>query len=339
MSYGATVYEIFIASPSDVMKERDILVEEIFNWNRENSKETKKVLMPVRWEDDTYSTVDTQEVQEYINDQIKNESDLVIGIFHAKLGSPTKNSRSGTIQEIEEHVDARKPAMLFFSNADIPRNLITSGEDQSKKVEEFKNEIGKRALYKSYNNIEEFRSLAKKQINKMVRGNSYFKKNLKEESPNVMSLASPSEQIKSGTELFSTSNKSFKQMKLEAMAEELEKRGVKKVLEPPKINENTDSLFDKSEEIVDSMDKRERVLLKLASTGEGEIINLKTKNGGIKIGEQLMASVNDNKSFAFAKDALEKLVDKKLIEDRTGNERTYYVTKKGYQIAEKLPNY
>ncbi|ONG98985.1 hypothetical protein BKK39_09220 [Bacillus cereus] len=38
MSYSSTVVEVLIASPSDVLKERELVTQAIYEWNASNSK-------------------------------------------------------------------------------------------------------------------------------------------------------------------------------------------------------------------------------------------------------------------------------------------------------------
>ena len=49
MSYKANVYNVMIASPSDVAKERTKVVEALAEWNRHNTAERKCVFLPLRW--------------------------------------------------------------------------------------------------------------------------------------------------------------------------------------------------------------------------------------------------------------------------------------------------
>ncbi len=50
MSYEALVYNVMIASPSDVNEERQTIREAIFEWNYKHSITTRMVLIPLGWE-------------------------------------------------------------------------------------------------------------------------------------------------------------------------------------------------------------------------------------------------------------------------------------------------
>ena len=49
MSYRADVYRVMIASPGDVLAERQIAREVIHEWNSVHSVDRRIVLMPVGW--------------------------------------------------------------------------------------------------------------------------------------------------------------------------------------------------------------------------------------------------------------------------------------------------
>src|SRR5947209_17298538 len=99
MSFAARVFRVLIASPSDVTDERDIAVKTIQEWNDLHSPGRQVVLLPLRWE--THSAPEYgRRPQEVINRQIVDHSDLLIGIFWTRIGSPTGEADSGTLEEI-----------------------------------------------------------------------------------------------------------------------------------------------------------------------------------------------------------------------------------------------
>jgi hypothetical protein len=58
------------------------------------------------------------------NDQLVDDADILIGLFKARIGTPTGISASGTIEEIDRLVAAGKPVMLYFSTGPIPHNHV-----------------------------------------------------------------------------------------------------------------------------------------------------------------------------------------------------------------------
>lgn len=69
LSFKALVYEIVIASPSDLQKDRKAVKEAILQWNSNHSKDYNIVFHPVMWETDTIPEMNIRP-QESINKQI-----------------------------------------------------------------------------------------------------------------------------------------------------------------------------------------------------------------------------------------------------------------------------
>lgn len=151
MSYQATVYRIFIASPKDVVKEREAIPKVIYSWNATNSLYYKVILEPVKWETHATPEMDDKGAQEIINKQLVRKCDILIGVFRMRIGTPTSEAESGTLEEIEEFQKAGKPIMLyFFSRAQTPESKEI---DQYNRLLHFKGKI--KGLVYSYKSLEE----------------------------------------------------------------------------------------------------------------------------------------------------------------------------------------
>jgi hypothetical protein len=160
--FKANVLEVFIASPSDVQLERKIVSEILDDWNIINSKSKKVVLRSLSWENDIYSSMSQGRAQEDINKQILEHADLLIGIFWTKIGTPTGNYISGSVEEIEKHIDTGKPTMLFFS--DVPVRFDSVDNDQYTKMKEFRKWCMDKGLVNTYESNEEFSNIFRKQL-------------------------------------------------------------------------------------------------------------------------------------------------------------------------------
>jgi hypothetical protein len=118
MPYSARVFSILIASPGDVEQERKIVAEVIHEWNDLNAREKSLVLLPLRWE--THSSPELgMRPQAVINRQVVDQCDMVVGVFWTRLGTPSGEAASGTVEEIERAGFAGKIIMLYFSNAKV----------------------------------------------------------------------------------------------------------------------------------------------------------------------------------------------------------------------------
>src|SRR5688572_30782114 len=116
--YQARVVKVMIASPSDVAPEREAARDVIRRWNDLHAEERKVVLMPIGWE--THSRPDLSDrPQAIINKQVLKGCDVLVGIFWTRIGTATGAAVSGTVEEINEHVAAGRPAMIYFSTAPV----------------------------------------------------------------------------------------------------------------------------------------------------------------------------------------------------------------------------
>lgn len=158
--FQANVYKIMIGAPSDINEEVDIVMNVIYGWNSINAETHKTVLLPLHWSISTYPSTGIHP-QKAINQQVVNKSDLLICIFGAKLGTPTENAESGSVEEIEEHLKAGKPVMIFFKNI---ININDIDIEQISRLKKFKEKIGQSALYAEYTDIGEFKQILEKKL-------------------------------------------------------------------------------------------------------------------------------------------------------------------------------
>jgi len=154
MPHDAKVVNVVIAGPSDVANERHLVDDVVREWNSINSEDKRIVLMPISWETDASPGMGKR-AQEIINEQVVQRGDVLVAIFWTRLGSPTGDSRSGTVEEIEKHLEAGKPAMIYFSAA--PVRLDSVDEQQYQALKEFRRECEQRGLIATYESLTEFR--------------------------------------------------------------------------------------------------------------------------------------------------------------------------------------
>lgn len=166
MAYEAKVFRILIASPSDVVDERDIAVKTIQEWNDLNSPERRIVMLPLRWETHSAPEYGTRP-QEVINRLVVDHCDLVIGVFWTRVGTPTGIAESGTLEEIERVANQGKPVMLYFSQVRQDPNSIDL--TQLAKLRDFRQKILPKALVESFTSQIEFRDKLSKQLEIQLR--------------------------------------------------------------------------------------------------------------------------------------------------------------------------
>lgn len=154
-----------IASSSDVAEERKIIREIIANWNDIHSESNKKVLLATGW--DTHSTPGMEgTAQEIINEQVLSKADILVGVFWTRLGTETKDFDSGTVEEIERHIEAGKPAMVYFSDKAVKPSEID--QEQYQNVLDFKQSLQSRGKYETYTDEADFRKKFDKHLQKKI---------------------------------------------------------------------------------------------------------------------------------------------------------------------------
>ena len=127
--------------------------------------------MPVGWE--THSVPEMGDrPQAIINKQMLHDCDLLVGVFWTRIGTTTGDYASGTVEEIEEHLKAGRPAMLYFSSAPVMPDSVDP--DQYGRLREFRQSCQSRGLYEPYADVQDFRNKFYRQIQLSLNRDNYF---------------------------------------------------------------------------------------------------------------------------------------------------------------------
>lgn len=169
MPFTANVFNVLIASPSDVPNEREAIAASLHEWNALNAKETGKVLLPVMWESHSAPAMGDRP-QGIINDQVVRSCDMLIGAFWTRLGSPTGVEDSGTVEEVKWFLKHSKPVMLYYSKA--PCDMDSIDPAQLAKLKEFKASIRDKGIQEQYTSVDELKQKLSRQLTIVMRGMS-----------------------------------------------------------------------------------------------------------------------------------------------------------------------
>lgn len=165
MSYDAKVFQILIASPSDVQAERELLRDLVLDWNAVHSRTAGCVLLPVMWE--THSTPEMgEEPQEILNRQFVDTCDALIGIFWTRIGTPTSSAASGTVEEINRIHAAGKPVMLYFSKRKPEQGMID--QEQWREVKSFRDECMQHGIIGSFTSRDDLKDAVSRHLVKLA---------------------------------------------------------------------------------------------------------------------------------------------------------------------------
>lgn len=161
--------KVLIASPKDTKKECDIIIHEINEWNNTNCEKTEFVFIPKHWRQDCYPEIcASSSPQSVTNSQIVNNADLLIALFWTRVGTPTDDYISGTVEEIETFLKYNKPIMLYFSSKKInPQEIDTK---QLNKLNKIKSKYQKQGIVGTFSTIANFKKLLMKHLSKIVEG-------------------------------------------------------------------------------------------------------------------------------------------------------------------------
>jgi hypothetical protein len=135
MGFRASVYRVMIASPGDVLPERDFIEKVIVAWNDEHSEERGVVFLPVRWE--RASPRQGAAGQDVVNEDLVDISDVLIGVFWQSVGHRTRTSPSGSVEEVRRFSTAGKLHCVLFKRVSDP----PPETDQYRELQAFKQEV------------------------------------------------------------------------------------------------------------------------------------------------------------------------------------------------------
>ncbi len=151
---------VFVASPSDVQSERDLL-ESVVDEINDLARSTGQILRLIRWEKDVRPGVG-EDPQDVIDRQV-GVADVTIVIFWKRLGTPSERAASGTVAEFRRAVmqaiaDPEREVFTYFKTALI--DLHKDDLAQAAAVRSFKDTIAPTTLISEFRNSDQFRRLA-----------------------------------------------------------------------------------------------------------------------------------------------------------------------------------
>jgi hypothetical protein len=144
---SATVYSLLVSRPGDISADDLLTVTVTINrWNVIYGPSVNAVFVSIRW--DLHSAAQYGErPQEALNKQLIADTDVVIALFWHRIGTPTGEAESGTIEEIElAHENGAYVGILRCTRA-YPKELDTAQLDR---LREFLEGIQSKSLTLDY---------------------------------------------------------------------------------------------------------------------------------------------------------------------------------------------
>lgn len=158
----AQLIKIFMASPSDVREEREVLASLVREVNEVLAFLAPRQLLRVelmRYETHTYP--DYGQAQDVINRQIPQDYDVFLGVMWKRCGTPTASAQSGTIEEFTRALARREKTghptiMFYFCDEPFPPPRGEEFEQYSR-VMRFREDLESKGYTLSYPDRQSFR--------------------------------------------------------------------------------------------------------------------------------------------------------------------------------------
>jgi hypothetical protein len=165
MPVESLVFRLLVASPSDCSVERGVVREVVTEWNATYSLSERVMIEPVFWETHSRPALGDRP-QAIINEQLVADSDLAIGIFYTRLGTPTGAAESGTVEEIDEMLRQNKRVLLYFSSVPIQPDSVDRAEYD--RLVAYRTRMQTAGLYFRYPDHAEFRRLVSRHLSQEI---------------------------------------------------------------------------------------------------------------------------------------------------------------------------
>jgi hypothetical protein len=148
--YSTTAYQLLVSAPSDLPQE-DIRAafDAVARWNVLYGRQQGATVVPTHWSQHSAAEHGTRP-QESLNKQLVEDADVVIALLWHRLGSPTGEAESGTVEEIEEASAHGAYVRVLRCIRAIPPGDLDA--DQASRLDAFLDEIRPNSLILEYQN-------------------------------------------------------------------------------------------------------------------------------------------------------------------------------------------
>lgn len=157
-------YTLFVSSPGDVQRERNLLVKVVDEINQTHGQPLNYRLNLWRYEDEAYPSAN--QPQDLIN-TIQAPYDLFIGIMWKRFGSPTPSAGSGTQEEYNiayELWQKKKVIDIMFYFSKKPVNPTEVDINQLTRVDLFRKKLAGNSFVWYYNGPADFEAKIRKHL-------------------------------------------------------------------------------------------------------------------------------------------------------------------------------
>ena len=151
MPQPISLYRVFLAAPSDVTDELEVVEGLLRDWNLQHGQDLGVRVELVDWRTHTVPATGKRP-QALVNKQAFDACDVVIAVFWSRFGTPTGRAKSGTEEEIRRGIRQGKKVLVYFSD----RPAIGQKPVEHSRIEKFKSRFGQKAIYWVYSDLVRF---------------------------------------------------------------------------------------------------------------------------------------------------------------------------------------
>src|SRR5215216_5110077 len=163
----AQVYHVLIGCTADLGEEANAIVETISRWNTVQPTDNPVILHPVFWKSHGTARPGVKYIQEGLNRQIVDKSDIMVAVFWTRLGTKTPSAPSGTVEEIREFSRSGKPVSVYYSRRQVDPSAVDA--DQLRRLQSWEKEFNKHVLTKTFADTAELKDMAFHDLTAHVR--------------------------------------------------------------------------------------------------------------------------------------------------------------------------
>ena len=157
MGYSASVLTVLIASPEDSAPARAVVAQVIQEWNGDRSRSAHALLLTRHWTQDSVPELG-RDARSAINDQMVDEADVLIALFHSRLGA---KGSSGTAAEIERAVERGIPVHVFFGTM---RHRYDVDALELERLQQYRSDLERRGLVGQYRTYRQLAAVVRTAI-------------------------------------------------------------------------------------------------------------------------------------------------------------------------------
>ena len=152
---GATIYDLLLSCPGDVIDLKDIVEECVKDFNKLLGEINNTRVELKHWSTDSFPQ-SGDKPQNLLNKQFIDDCDLCVALLGNRFGTPTDNYDSGTEEEIENMISDGKQVFLYFIEKAVDPSTIDT--EQLSKVRAFKEKYTDKGIYSVIKNEDELRT-------------------------------------------------------------------------------------------------------------------------------------------------------------------------------------